>query len=66
MSTKRKPAKRTYKPGTPAADYDFVKHCQRLVAARVKAGLYHDDPALETAITDFDHILMILSSRRPI
>ena len=31
---KRKPAKRTHKPGSPAAQYDFVNHCQRLVAAR--------------------------------
>ena len=45
MSAKRKkPRARTYKPGTPAAQYDFVRHCQRLVAARIKAGLYHDDP----------------------
>lgn len=60
MSTKRKPAKRTYKPGTPAAQYDFIKHCRRLVAARVKAGLYHDDPALEGAIADFDPAVALI------
>ena len=57
---KRKPAKRTHKPGSPAAQYDFVNHCQRLVAARIKGGLYHDDPALEGAIADFDPAIALI------
>jgi hypothetical protein len=58
--SKRKPAKRAPKPGTPAAQYDFVRHCQQLVAARIKAGLYHDDPALEGAIADFDPAVALI------
>jgi hypothetical protein len=58
--SKRKPAKRTHKPGSPAAQYDFVNHCQRLVAARIKAGLYHDDPELEAAIADFDPAIALI------
>ena len=61
MSAKpKKPRARTYKPGTAAAQYDFVRHCQRLVAARIKAGLYHDDPALEGAIADFDPAIALI------
>jgi hypothetical protein len=58
--TKRKPAKRTHKPGSPAAQYDFVNHCQRLIAARIKAGLYHDNPALEATIKDFDPAVALI------
>jgi hypothetical protein len=57
---KYKPAKRTHKSGSPAAQYDFVNHCQKLVAARIKAGLYHDDPALEGAIADFDPAIALI------
>jgi hypothetical protein len=52
--SKSKPTKRSYRPGTPAAQYDFVQHCLKLIRARLKAGYYHDNPALEAAIEDFD------------
>jgi hypothetical protein len=37
-----------------------VKHCAKLVKARVAAGMYSENPALETAIEDFDPAIALI------
>lgn len=48
MKRKKKPAPRnTHKP---LSGYEFGQHCVKLIKARIDAGLYRDDPALEAAL----------------
>jgi hypothetical protein len=56
----KKPAPRSYKPGTPSTEYNFVKHCAKLLKARVAAGAYSENPALETAIEEFDPAIALI------
>jgi hypothetical protein len=47
--------------GTPGQRYDFVKHCERLIAEKIKARKYHENPALETALIDgFDPAVALI------
>ena len=59
--SKKKPRPRNHgKTPDQLAPYDFIQHCAKLLKARVAAGVYHDKPGLEAAITDFDPALALI------
>jgi hypothetical protein len=57
---RKTPSARSYKPGTPSAEYDFVRHCAKLLKARVAAGFYSENPALETTVQNFDPAIALI------
>jgi hypothetical protein len=58
-----KPKKRRRIPdrnGTQEQRYDFIKHCERLIAERIRNGVYSANPALEAAVADFDPAVALI------
>jgi hypothetical protein len=60
MSKKRPRPRNAGKKPQELAPYDFIQHCTKVLKARLAAGLYRDNPGLETAVMDFDPAIALI------